>query len=248
MAVGRAKLAMGQGLSVWVLEAPDGFGDAGFHSHHAIQITICLSGELMLASQTAAVRGNAVAVATDVRHRFEARGLLAFIFVEPESASGRALAQSIFRDSGLVSLDLGGLPPLAGLDRVFEDKSPPSYLLEVARGFVDSLAVAAPIPREPDPRIRKIIDYASEHLEPSLESAAAASGVHLSLSRLRHLFVEQTGLAYKTYLLWLRMNRALHVYSQGRSLTEAAHTAGFSDSAHFSQSVQTDLRSARDNS
>ena len=42
LAKGRAKLAMSQGLSVWVLEAPDGFGDADFHAHHAIQITICL--------------------------------------------------------------------------------------------------------------------------------------------------------------------------------------------------------------
>ena len=28
MALGRAKLAIGQGVSVWVLEAPGGFGDA----------------------------------------------------------------------------------------------------------------------------------------------------------------------------------------------------------------------------
>lgn len=235
MAVGRAKLAMGQGLSIWVLEAPDGFGDAGFHSHHAIQITICLSGELMLASETSSVRGRAVAVATDIRHRFEARGLLAFVFLEPESGSGRALAQSIFRTSGLASLDPASLPPLAGLERVFEDQAAPRLLLESARAFVDCLASATPAPQQPDPRIRKIIDHASESLEPSLEAAARASGVYLSPSRLRHLFVEQTGLAYKTYLLWLRMNRALQVYSEGRTLTEAAHAAGFSDSAHFSR-------------
>ena len=45
---GRAKLAMSQGISVWVLEAPDGFGDADFHAHHAIQITACLAGALTL--------------------------------------------------------------------------------------------------------------------------------------------------------------------------------------------------------
>lgn len=235
MAVGRAKLAMEQGLSIWVLEAPDGFGDAGFHSHHAIQITVCLAGELMLASETSTVRGGAVAVATDVRHRFEARGLLAFVFVEPESASGRALAQSIFRTSGLATLDPASLPPLAEIERVFEDQTQPAKLLETARAFVHGLASTAAAPQQPDPRIRKIIDHAGESLEPSLEAAARASGVHLSPSRLRHLFVEQTGLAYKTYLLWLRMNRALQVYSEGCTLTEAAHAAGFSDSAHFSR-------------
>jgi AraC family transcriptional regulator len=87
----------------------------------------------------------------------------------------------------------------------------------------------------PDPRIQRVIDHAVAHLEPSLGDAAAAAGVHLSPSRLRHLFVEQTGLAYKTYLLWLRMVRALDVYSTGASLTEAAHAAGSADSAHFSR-------------
>jgi AraC-like DNA-binding protein len=55
---------------------------------------------------------------------------------------------------------------------------------------------------------------------------------------LRHLFVEQTGLAYKTYVLWLRLVRALQVYAEGRNLTEAAHAAGFADSAHFSRAFK----------
>jgi AraC-like DNA-binding protein len=50
------------------------------------------------------------------------------------------------------------------------------------------------------------------------------------------LFVEQTGVPFKTYLLWLRLVRAVELYSQGaNSLTDAAHAAGFADSAHFSR-------------
>ena len=48
MAQGRARLAMGSGLSAWVLEAPGGFGDAGFHAHHALQLTFGLHGTLAL--------------------------------------------------------------------------------------------------------------------------------------------------------------------------------------------------------
>jgi AraC-like DNA-binding protein len=83
--------------------------------------------------------------------------------------------------------------------------------------------------------VQRIIDYAASHLDRSLSLNAAATGVHLSPGRLRHLFVEQTGLAFKTYLLWLRLVRAVEVYSEGYSLTEASHAAGFSDSAHFSR-------------
>jgi AraC-like DNA-binding protein len=60
----------------------------------------------------------------------------------------------------------------------------------------------------------------------------------LSAARLRHLFVEQTGLPFKTYVLWLRLTRAVERMAAGRSLTQAAHEAGFADSAHFSRTFK----------
>jgi AraC-like DNA-binding protein len=36
-------------------------------------------------------------------------------------------------------------------------------------------------------------------------------------------------------MLWRRLMRALEAYADGQSLTESAHFAGFSDSAHFSR-------------
>jgi AraC family transcriptional regulator len=235
MALGRAKLAMAQGMSVWVLEAPDGFGDAHFHAHHAIQITLCLRGSLALATEAEALRGPAIAVAADARHRFEADGLLAFIFVEPESRPGRALTQAMFADRALGELDPAVLPlAVAGLSTTFETGLDSKALLAAGQAVVERLAQAGPAPL-PEARVQKIIDYAAAHLDEPLSLTGAAHGVHLSPSRLRHLFVEQTGLAFKTYMLWLRLMRALQSYAEGRSLTEAAHAAGFADSAHFSR-------------
>ena len=75
MAKGRARLAIARGVSVWVLEAPDGFGDAQFHAHHAIQLTCSLSGQLMLENEDRRLEGPALAVDADARHRFAADGL-----------------------------------------------------------------------------------------------------------------------------------------------------------------------------
>lgn len=235
MAKGRAKMAIAQGVSVWVLEAPEGFGDAAFHSHHAIQITACLSGSLSLTSAAGTLSAPAIAVAADARHKFEAHGLLAFIFVEPESRSGRALGASLFESRDLAEVNSAALESiLEPLRRTFERPLGSDDLLRVGRDVVHSLAPTGDTPL-PDPRILKILDYTASHLDEPLGLAAASAGVYLSPSRLRHLFVEQTGLPYKTYLLWLRLMRAVHVYSGGASLTEAAHSAGFSDSAHFSR-------------
>jgi AraC-like DNA-binding protein len=235
MSKGRARLAMSQGLSVWVLEAPRGFGDADFHAHHAIQITYCLSGALSLTSAEETLSAPLVAVAADARHRFEAHGLLAFIFVEPESPAGRALTAKLFGEGDLARIDPADISaPLEPLRSAFDVPLDRAALLAAGRAAVERLA---PHPRAalPDRRVQRIIDHAASHLDEPLTLSTASSGVYLSPSRLRHLFVEQTGLAFKTYLLWLRLVRAVEVYSEGKSLTEAAHSAGFSDSAHFSR-------------
>lgn len=226
---------MSQGVSVWVLEAPQGFGDADFHAHHAIQITACLSGGLALTSAQETLDAPVLAVAADARHKFEAHGLLVFIFVEPESRFGRALTESLFRDRQLVALDQGEIAAhLEPLRSAFDPSFGYEGLLAAGTAVVEELAPVAE-GRLPDPRVQHIIDYAISHLDEPLTLSSASEGIYLSPSRLRHLFVEQTGLAFRTYVLWLRLVRAVQVYSEGKSLTEAAHAAGFSDSAHFSR-------------
>ena len=235
MAKGRARLAIGQGLSLWVLDAPEGFGDADFHAHHALQITLCLEGELALADQDRLVRAPAVAVAADRVHRIEASGLFAFIFVEPESRLGRGLATALFGEGKLVAVEGTGFAPWTEqLRSTFDTHPDNAALLAAGQGVAEAIAPGTEAGLD-DLRVQRIIDYASSHLDQALNLNGAANGIHLSPSRLRHLFVEQTGLAFKTYLLWLRLVRAVQVYSEGNSLTEAAHAAGFSDSAHFSR-------------
>ena len=234
MSKGRAKIAMSQGLSVWVLEAPEGFGDADFHAHHAIQISGCLSGNLSLTSANASLTGAIMAVAADARHRFEAHGLLVFIFVEPESRVGRALTNTLFAETDLVALDPSAMTALEPLRSTFEHGLDSAALLSAGQALVERLAPQTES-RMPDPRVQRIIDQAAANLDRPLSLTSASEGVYLSPSRLRHLFVEQTGLAFKTYVLWLRLVKALEAYSTGQSLTEAAHSAGFSDSAHFSR-------------
>jgi AraC-like DNA-binding protein len=238
MALGRAKLAIDRGLSVWVLQAPNGFGDADTHAHHAIQLTASLDGDLMITDGERVIEAPAIAVAADAPHRFEARGLLAFLFVEPESRVGRAVSAQLFGDAAITALPpaacAGALAPLRA---TFDDDLPPEALLASGREALAHFAPEMPAGL-PDPRIQKVIYFAHAHLDRPLTLASASEGVFLSPSRLRHLFVEQTGLAFKTYVLWLRLVRALSVYAGGANLTEAAHAAGFADSAHFSRTFK----------
>lgn len=56
----------------------------------------------------------------------------------------------------------------------------------------------------------------------------------LSLSRLSHLFKEQTGSSLAGYLAWVKLQKAYDFILAGNNLTEAAIRAGFASSSHMS--------------
>jgi AraC-like DNA-binding protein len=239
----RARIVMWEGAGLWVVDATPVASrqsrQTDPHSHHAIQITIGLGGEFKLSTSSATAEGQVLAVNADVEHVFAAEGLVAFVFVEPESRAGRAIARKLFEHADLVSIPpewLGDLPAriAAAFGSPVRDEAAFTDLgrSAVAALAADSAAIA------PDVRIRRMIAWASERLcgRISLADAAEASG--LSAGRLRHLFVEQTGLPFKTYVLWLRLIRALQGFAAGSSLTEVAHEAGFSDSSHLTRTFR----------
>lgn len=91
-----------------------------------------------------------------------------------------------------------------------------------------------------DPRVRRALrsvrDGGLLRLEDPIGRLAA--GAHLSPSRFRHLFREAAGLSVQRYLLWQRLLAALGAAARGASLSEAAHEAGFADSAHMSRTFR----------
>jgi AraC-like DNA-binding protein len=60
----------------------------------------------------------------------------------------------------------------------------------------------------------------------------------LSTSRFLHLFKEVTGVPLRRYRIWNRIGAAARAVARGESLTDAAHGAGFSSSAHFSSAFR----------
>jgi len=65
-----------------------------------------------------------------------------------------------------------------------------------------------------------------------------ARDARLSPSRLAHLFRVRAGLTPQQLRSWYRMHTVGREVAEGRRLTDAAHTAGFVDSAHLSRSFR----------
>lgn len=68
------------------------------------------------------------------------------------------------------------------------------------------------------------------------------SEVHLSDSRLSHLFRQEIGLSLKKYLVWSRLKKTIQlVLGQGVNLSTAAIRSGFYDQAHLSKTFKNML-------
>ena len=122
---------------------------------------------------------------------------------------------------------------------IFESGKPRDEdLVDCGRHLIGCLSGTELAASTPDVRVRKMIEFASSGVESTVTLSDAAAVAGLSNGRARHLFVEHTGLPFRVYVLWLRLMKAVQVYSTGESLTEAAHAAGFSDSAHLSRTFR----------
>jgi AraC family transcriptional regulator len=226
-----------EGAGLWMLEGEE-TADIRPHAHHAIQITFRLKGWFEISVGDEKLAGPVAAVGSDVHHSFRASGAVAFLFIAPESSVGTALGNFLFAERTSTNVTIGPLTAsLYALRECFERVGSEEEIRRLGREILDVLP-AATTPAMPESRVRAMIDYARQNLFDNVTLPAAAGHVGLSPSRARHLFVAQTGLPYKTYVLWLRIERAVALYAAGSSLTEAAHEAGFADSAHFSRTFR----------
>lgn len=236
------RIVLWDGGSLWVMTVPalaESRKRTDFHAHHAIQITLALDGEFKLHLPDGSTTESPVVVAADASHAFEPRGTIALLFVDPESTAGRSLTGTVLADRGVAAISPAQAAALRQpiLRALCSSEASEARWRDLGQGLIAEF-VGAAAPPPPDPRVETSLSWALNHLDERISMADVAREIGLSIDRMSHLFVEQTGLPFRTYLLWLRMRKAVEAYAHGASLTTAAHEAGFSDSAHFSRTFR----------
>lgn len=89
-----------------------------------------------------------------------------------------------------------------------------------------------------DPRIAKALALIDDALDNRIYANKIAKASGLSKSHFHSLFRQNIGIPLRRYVLWRRLNIAGLTVSKGASLTEAAHDAGFADSAHLTRTMK----------
>ena len=163
----------------------------------------------------------------------------AVLFVEPETREGRALTERHLRD-GIAAIPPDVHATLAPpLFAAWQDERTAAAVEREARRVVRALTGGVHPTVVSDERILRATAHIRAHLDAPLTLEEVAEVACLSPSRFRHLFVEQTGMALRPYILWRRFLRVWELLTDGASLSSAAHAAGFADAAHLSRTSRT---------
>lgn len=200
-------------------------GPTAPHAHHADQIIVsAASAPLDVEARDQQMRGSVVRIPSDVRHSILRGAEFAdVLFVEP---NGRTTAL----DARVHSLDSPQSITTweSALDRAESIIRVASSAEPAATNAFDHPAVSSALSRLPELVANGPVSV--RHL---------AELVGLSPSRLSHLFVRQTGIPIRSHVRWARLRIATESLARDQTLTAAAHTAGFSDSSHFSRTFRS---------
>jgi AraC-like DNA-binding protein len=216
------------------------FEDIEEHSHHALQILFDRKGQFQLRTDGSTVECRGAIIGADYPHQLlNSSDSQVHLWIDKESAAAKLISQQHLKDGNLKILD----GPL--LTRLQACTAPSGNCLgscelafAVHDRIVSELGGSSECSGEPiDPRIISTIKLLQvQYLSRKVSIAAIARDACLSESRLIHLFTEQVGIPLRRYVLWMRLLTAFRMAAQGeQTLTEAAHNAGFSDSAHLSR-------------
>lgn len=225
-----------QGGSLWIGR---GRGRTEWHEHHAHQLVVAPEGLFRFRSGDAQswISYEGALVPSHRAHQFELDGItIAHLFVEPESRAGRALTRRFGAESVVELPAADSRAAARTLFETFESTPARAPMVAVAERVVAALCGATTEPdRALDPRLIRALEYVRANVRHPLALGDVAAAVSLSESRFRHLFVAGTGSSFRAYLLWLRINLAIEAVMGGASWTDAAHDAGFADSAHLTR-------------
>jgi AraC-like DNA-binding protein len=205
-------------------------GDNRSHRHFCGQLAWSKRGNIYLESVNGKVaRGEVIGVEPNEPHRLmPQQGAIVLLYVEPTISASVARADAVLskylRDARRRSES--GFRSLGNSSFWKELLS----LEALSQGRDTSL-------RQIDSRLLQVVNLVASNLHSPLRHPDLSAAVQLSPSRLSHLFREQLGIPVRRYVLWERLRVAAIALSQGGTATQAAHRAGFADSAHFTRTL-----------
>lgn len=185
------------------------------HRHQATQLAWCEHGTLLQEGAWGAMEASGHAIGAGIPHKLSAQRPVRMVFEEPAGAPSMGLRPDV--------------SPITTMQATHLENQLHAWL----QG--EPLPTAQLPAHFATPRWEGVLSWMEAGLDGTLRANDAAKAVGLSPSRFMHWFAEVSGLSFRAYVRWLRLQRAVRVLADGSTLTAAAHLAGFADSAHLTR-------------
>tara|TARA_R110001583_G_scaffold122981_2_gene274275 strand:+ start:1820 stop:2587 length:768 start_codon:yes stop_codon:yes gene_type:complete len=212
--------------------------DTILHHHHSVQIIIGIEALIQVNNEhNNQLISKAIIIPANYSHKLIINNTaIVTIFIDAQSAfyqqlrlSCKHITFNCFQEVSLCESTLKSLSDLATEDLKCD------YVGQLIEKVINELTIKGICQTPLDERIKQVLLQLDNHQDSQLPIDDLASSVHLSTSRLAHLFKAQVGIPIRRYSLWRRIRYAIEYANDKGSLTEGAYYAGFSDSAHLSR-------------
>lgn len=198
---------------------------------------ITLANGKRISTRTCLVKAGAI---FDDQYIDAKKATMAIYYLAPLSQDYSALANCMLKaNEGLHYYHPHEDLLIQQLLNIRDNSLPPEEAYSLLRDMIVQPQFKSVVFKKFDTRIVEVIQRIRETVRENLNIHEFAQAVHLSESRLEKLFKEQIGVPITKYRLRYRVFIGIIQLALGRSVTDAALTAGFSSSAHFSKSFST---------
>lgn len=208
------------------------------HAHYAVQLVWGLGQtvEVTTGGETHVV--GATLIPAHVPHSLSATtDSLLVLLVEPTGRRGRLL-NDIARQHHCMDVERH-LAAIAAPALTVDADTMRLWCEQLIDVVIASAQRDLPEPAELRREVADTLAYINNMLPDVPRLTAAASTAGISASRLTHLFTAQVGIPFRRFVLWARIRLVTQQVQAGWNLTDAAASAGFADSAHFTRVFRT---------
>ena len=197
------------------------------HSHMAAHIIVSFGDKIKVNSEKMEYEGQGILIPSGVSHVVDTKGQRALVFLYDNTT---AVATQI-KETQLLSADVCKAIVKEYIESNISDST--RNYLHFEETVLHQLGIHETKCTIMDERIQSAIKYMHSMVSKKLTCKEVADFVHLSEGRFSHLFKEQVGMTFASYLIYKRIMYVYMQIIQGKSITDAAIEAGFSSSAHF---------------
>lgn len=197
------------------------------YSHSAAHVLVGLHGDMRVITENETILCRGALLPSGTAHTVDSFGnpLLVFLFDVTSTVSEQL--------QRMAALERGTAERIALSYRTLAAENPADGYETFFMEVMALLKMKGYGSRITDERIIHAMRFAKEHLQDEVTAGEAAEAACLSESRFSHLFREQAGIAFSSWLVYRKLFDTYIKIAEGASITDASLAAGFSTPSHF---------------